>query len=330
MSEPLVAVCMATYEPPEGLFERQVESLRAQTYTNWVCLIHDDGSTAGATERIRQVIAGDGRFVFAQNAERVGFYRNFERCLRRVPQGAAFVALADQDDYWYADKLEALLARFEPGVSLVYSDMRLVDEAGKRLADTFWTRRRNQYTDLTSLLVANTVTGAAAMFRRELLEYLLPFPEAAGPTYHDHWVACAALALGEIRYVERPLYDYVRHSANVTQLPQVTGPLSLIFRLKRRFSLKTWRAWYELTSDILRRVLLFAETIEERCGGRAEAGRLQELRRLTRGNVSAAQLQTVYPYDHLLCYRLLLRAGLSYLRPAPSRRSGPVRNLGKV
>jgi glycosyltransferase involved in cell wall biosynthesis len=309
-SEPLVAVCMATYEPPEGLFERQVESLRAQTYTNWVCLIHDDGSTAGATERIRQVIAGDGRFVFAQNAERVGFYRNFERCLRRVPQGAAFVALADQDDYWYADKLEALLARFEPGVSLVYSDMRLVDEAGKRLADTFWTQRQNQYTDLTSLLVANTVTGAAAMFRRELLEYLLPFPEAAGPTYHDHWVACAALALGEIRYVERPLYDYVRHSANVTRIVREPSFLRRLLRATRRFTPELWRAWYELTSDILRRGRLFARTLDERCGELIKDGERLRLRRLADGDFTAMRIGAIYAYDHFLYYRMLVQAGL--------------------
>ena len=29
---PLVAVCMATYEPPMDLFERQVESIRSQTH----------------------------------------------------------------------------------------------------------------------------------------------------------------------------------------------------------------------------------------------------------------------------------------------------------
>ncbi|MFL5826633.1 MAG: hypothetical protein ACJ76V_08940, partial [Thermoleophilaceae bacterium] len=45
---PLVAICMATYEPPLDLFRRQMESIRAQTHRNWVCVISDDCSSAEA------------------------------------------------------------------------------------------------------------------------------------------------------------------------------------------------------------------------------------------------------------------------------------------
>src|SRR6185312_10798862 len=47
---PLVAVCMATYEPPMDLFERQVESIRSQTHGNWICLVSDDRSSPEALE----------------------------------------------------------------------------------------------------------------------------------------------------------------------------------------------------------------------------------------------------------------------------------------
>ena len=59
--------------------------------------------------------------------------------------------------------------------------------------------------------LANTVTGAASMFRRDLLDDALPLPSAPGPVYHDHWLALVALARGEIRYIDAPLYDYVQH-----------------------------------------------------------------------------------------------------------------------
>ena len=64
---------------------------------------------------------------------------------------------------------------------------------------------------MASLLVANTVTGAASLFRRELLDLALPFPPRHGTPYHDHWLAAVALASGRIAYVDRPLYDYVQH-----------------------------------------------------------------------------------------------------------------------
>src|SRR5215218_502465 len=42
LDEPPVAICMTTFNPRMDLFRRQIESLRAQTYGNWVCVISDD------------------------------------------------------------------------------------------------------------------------------------------------------------------------------------------------------------------------------------------------------------------------------------------------
>ena len=72
---------------------------------------------------------------------------------------------------------------------------------------------RNNYTDFTSLVITNAITGAASLFRRELVERACPFPPPHGDIFHDHWLALVAMATGEIRYVDRPLYDYVQHSA---------------------------------------------------------------------------------------------------------------------
>ena len=35
---------MATFEPEQELFERQVASLREQTHRNWLCVLSDDAS----------------------------------------------------------------------------------------------------------------------------------------------------------------------------------------------------------------------------------------------------------------------------------------------
>ena len=123
------------------------------------------------------------------------------------------MALCDQDDRWHPDKLESLRGALESGVTLAYSDMNLIDGDGNLISPTYWTDRRTNHTDMTSLLVANTITAAATMFPRRLLDYALPFPAALGHAFHDHWLAMVALATGRIAYVDRPLYDYVQHSA---------------------------------------------------------------------------------------------------------------------
>ncbi|MBX7104300.1 MAG: glycosyltransferase family 2 protein, partial [Gemmataceae bacterium] len=214
-TQPLVAVCMTTYNPPPELFRKQVDSIRAQTHTRWVCFIRDDGSKPAAIKMIREVLGDDPRFVFHRNEKNLGFYKNFEAVLADVPAEFDFVALADQDDLWHADKLESLIKAFTPGTTLAYSDMNIIDETGRVKADTYWTTRDNNYTHFPTLLLANTITGAASMFRRNLLGYLLPFPERLGDAYHDHWLACTAMAVGSIKYVDRPLYGYTQHSGNV-------------------------------------------------------------------------------------------------------------------
>jgi glycosyltransferase involved in cell wall biosynthesis len=234
---PLVAVCMATYNPPERLFRRQVDSLREQTHKRWVCLVRDDGSKPEAVAMIRDVLGDDPRFVFRQNARNLGFYKNFEALLADVPVEADFVALCDQDDYWYRDKLATLAGHFTPAMTLVYSDMAIADETGHVLKPTYWTNRDNNHTHYPTMFLANTVTGAASMFRRSLLQYLLPFPEKFGDAYHDHWLSCVAMALGEIGYVDRPLYDYVQHGRNVIGhfAPKPGSWLGSVFRFGEFF-----------------------------------------------------------------------------------------------
>jgi hypothetical protein len=71
---------------------------------------------------------------------------------------------------------------------------------------------------MASMLITNNVTGAASMFRRELLATALPFPPGGTgqELYHDHWLALCALAQAPLAYVDRPTHDYTRHDASVT------------------------------------------------------------------------------------------------------------------
>jgi hypothetical protein len=46
---PEIAICMATFNPPLSSLKAQIDSIRAQTYDNWICVISDDHSIC-ATE----------------------------------------------------------------------------------------------------------------------------------------------------------------------------------------------------------------------------------------------------------------------------------------
>lgn len=272
---PLVAICMTTFNPPMDLFERQLESLVKQTHTNWVCLIADDSSDEAAYRRIRKLTSDDQRFYVYRNKVRLGFYNNFEGCVAKVPENAEFVACCDQDDYWYAEKLSRCLEAFQPATQLAYSDMDIVADDGSVTSHTYWTTRRNNFRSLACLLFANTVPGAASIFRAGLLEEVLPFPEAIGDSFHDHWIACSALAKGTIAYVDQSLYAYHQHAGNVLghYAPAATRlfpPASTLVGLGRslrsvrtRMGSKLWPLQLIYLNDVLR-LSLIAETLLQR------------------------------------------------------------------
>jgi glycosyltransferase involved in cell wall biosynthesis len=209
-----VAICMATYEPPADLLRVQLDSIRQQTHENWICVISDDSSSAAAFAHLLELTKDDSRFVVSRSPERLGFYRNFERALLMAPAEADYVTLCDQDDRWHPTKLERLIAGIGRA-QLAYSDARIVTPEGKLVRSSYWTERRNNYTNFGSLLLANSVTGAASLYRRELLDDALPLPPLLAKGFHDHWLAVVALALGTIAYVDEPLYDYVQHGGAV-------------------------------------------------------------------------------------------------------------------
>ena len=186
----MIAVCLAVHRPPPALLERQLAALDAQRGVEWTLVREDDEPGSGA-------------------------WRAFERCYARVGTTADLVAPCDQDDVWDPAKLATLSSALDGGATLAFCDLRIVDEAGRVLSPTYWTDRVATWDDLGAELQTNVVTGAACLVRREVLDVALPFPAELDGSFHDHWLAVCALALGELAYVDRALVDYVQHGANV-------------------------------------------------------------------------------------------------------------------
>jgi glycosyltransferase involved in cell wall biosynthesis len=287
-TNPLIAICMATYNPEPDLFRAQVESIRGQTDRDWICLISDDCSDPARYGAIEEIVAGDRRFVLSRSDRRRNFYGNFERALWMVPPEADLVALSDHDDRWYPDKLETLRDAIQ-SAELAYSDLRRVDAEGRVRGETLWEGRRNNHTNLASLLIANNIVGASCLFRRRVIERALPFPSSPGWDFHDHWLALVAMSLGEVAYVDRPLYDYVQHpravlgrvaSEEVAAGGESSGPRERFRRWRGFF--RRWRAAYfimYLQRDLYARVLLL------RCADELTSRKRRALRLL----VSAAR-----------------------------------------
>lgn len=221
------AIVLAAYDPDPTLFAAQIRSIIAQTVTEWECIISVDGDAQTVTTVLADVAEGDTRFRVIADGTRLGFYLNFERGLSAVLHDSAWVALSDQDDHWYPEKLATLLPHLAD-VSLIAGQARLVEHPGDQVIGT--TDRRD--VDQEMIALNNQFTGSLMAFRRELLDVAIPFPRAnTRAAAHDHWIAVVAGAADGTRVIDTVVQDYVQHANNVFGDPSRGVRAGLLTRL---------------------------------------------------------------------------------------------------
>ncbi len=154
--QPLVSVIMPAYNAEEYISEA-VQSVMAQTYTNWELLILDDCSTDGTADKARCFSDLDPRITLYSNPKNIGvaLTRNKGMALAK----GSWVALLDSDDIWHKDKLEKqLVAAENTGADIIYCSYSLMDKNGEHLSN-FIVPERTSYDDMLrkSVLSCSTV-----------------------------------------------------------------------------------------------------------------------------------------------------------------------------
>ena len=157
--QPLVSVIMPAYNAEEYISEA-VQSVMAQTYTNWEPLILDDCSTDGTADKARCFSDLDPRITLYSNPKNIGvaLTRNKGMALAK----GSWVALLDSDDIWHKDKLEKqLVAAENTGADIIYCSYSLMDKNGEHLSD-FIVPERTSYDDM----LRKNVIGCSTVFMR--------------------------------------------------------------------------------------------------------------------------------------------------------------------
>jgi glycosyltransferase involved in cell wall biosynthesis len=236
VSEPDLEVVLPTYNGAAYL-EAQLASIFAQTLQPRRVLLRDDGSRDGTPALIERLQGQYGSWLKVLTSDaNLGCTANVGRLLEA--SAAAYVALADQDDLWWPDKLERSLRLLQELEAihgpetplLVHTDLELVDEQGARLGETYLQRQRLDptRTGLVDLVLTNVVTGCTVLCNRALLTRALPIPEQA--VVHDWWLALVASALGRIEHLPLPSLSYRQHRDNVLGAPGTT-PRAMVRKL---------------------------------------------------------------------------------------------------
>ncbi len=216
---PTVSVIIPTYNRAT-LLPRAIDSVIAQTYTDWELIIIDDGST-------------DDTFVFLSSySEKLGdrlrvlHQTNTGPCAARnrginASQGR-FICFLDSDDEFLPNKLARQIELFDlrPELGFVYSDSACFDIDGRRHDSVFRNFAPHARNVTSTEIAPNLKTCSANLFDMLLREYFISTivgmvrREVIGdsirfqpdPAYAEEWLFYLMVArVCRVGFVDEPL-----------------------------------------------------------------------------------------------------------------------------
>lgn len=241
-----ISIAMCTYNGAQYV-QRQLDSLAGQTCSPYELVVCDDGSTdatLGLIESFAQNVTFPVRIF--KNERNLGSTKNFEKAIGIC--NGDLIALSDQDDEWYPDKLARMHRLFEelPEALAAFSDGDIIDDdsafAGRKLwrSANFSPGKKVPHVDTgivsTLFRLDYIATGATMVFRSEFRGQFTPIP---GSWPQDAWIAwisalrggLAPLPAATIRYrVHKRQQIGVAPPSLVDQLA-LAGKNAVYFRL---------------------------------------------------------------------------------------------------
>ena len=170
-----VHIVMTAYNG-EAYIGEQIQSLLAQTYTDFTLEICDDASTDGTSAILESYAQRDSRISVHRNAGNLGYVKNFMEGIRR--SRAPYIMLCDQDDIWNPDKIELTLRAMRQAESetpeipiLVFTDAMNYDSRSGKETGRF---HKNSHLDVKKvdtahLFMENKCIGFTVMINRAVL-----------------------------------------------------------------------------------------------------------------------------------------------------------------
>jgi len=224
MSDDLVSIIMPAYNA-ERYIAASIESVLAQTYSNWELIVVDDGSTDNTAAVVQEFVARDPRikYIFQENG-RLGKARNTSIRNSTGP----LIAFLDSDDLWLPAKLEMQMrAIAQNNADVVYSKTYVfkndnIDDETETLRNPAGKFSGPDFFD--SLVRWNQIPVLTVLLRRSALDRVGLFEEGEtaasyrGCEDYELWLRLARA--GFVFYgMPDVLARYRRHATAMTAVP---------------------------------------------------------------------------------------------------------------
>ncbi|WP_354126229.1 glycosyltransferase [Bradyrhizobium sp. RT9b] len=249
---PKVTILLAARNGAEFICQ-QLESYRAQTYSNWELVVSDDGSSDDTMALIHEFAKSVSQRVIILHGPRQGFWQNFASMVRSPDVSGDLFGYSDQDDVWFAHKLADAVAWFEripqDEPALFCTRTQLVTREGEPMG---FSREFGRAPGFANALVQNLGGGNTMIFNRAGQLALQKTPPEAQMVAHDWWTYQIITGVGGlVHYDPRPSLAYRQHGENV-----FGKNVGIQARLTRALGLASGQMaqWNEINLELLNQV----------------------------------------------------------------------------
>jgi glycosyltransferase involved in cell wall biosynthesis len=245
--QPLVSIISPTYNH-EKFIAVCIESVLAQTYTNWEMIVVDDGSTDSTYEIACNWAKKDSR-IRSFTQKNIGIFRLGESYNFGLKQSSGkYIAVLECDDVWLPDKLQIQVDALEqkPECILSWGKAYL---SSVDLSSNYYLAPRNDidinlfYNKpvgifLKKFIYSTLIPALTLVIRRDALLEIGGFVQGFGLPLVDIPTTLELLMRGEFAYIDKPLGSWRIYPNQVTKTytgQMTTSYYALIQSFMQRF-----------------------------------------------------------------------------------------------
>ena len=210
---PYFSIVIPTYNRADRL-NKTINSVLAQTFSDFEMLIMDDGSTDHTQELIESF--NDSRLIYSWEKNFGGPSRPRNRGIKQAK--GEWICFLDADDWWKTTKLQICFEHLNDEVDFLYHDM-VISHDGVGGLKKIKSRKLVPpiYKDL--LLGGNVIINSSVMVRKKILEEVHGIDESSEMIAAEDFNAW--LRIGKITnnflYLPVVLGYYLEHDQNISQ-----------------------------------------------------------------------------------------------------------------
>jgi glycosyltransferase involved in cell wall biosynthesis len=211
-----VSILLPVYNGEEYLAQ-SIESVLAQTHTDWELLVSDNCSLDATGEIAKQYAERDKRVVYWRNEKNIGLFPNYNKCIENAK--GDYLELFGADDIFEPTCLEKLANVLDnnPAVALAICARNIIDESGK------WISTDRPFDSSRVVTSDETIRTNLSTFTNWIVSPVMYRSDHKGGGFDarlrvwadiDYW--SKVVQGGDLFYLNEVLFSYRVHSQSET------------------------------------------------------------------------------------------------------------------